>query len=468
MNKRLRVLLMLIVIVASLMAVSVITGANCAAAESAPQVVIEEQNKVIIKEQGQTQFDMKSLFTIDCGSYTKDQLSIAYSVKMDDVVVPHEELIIDYTDGSYTLTVLIIGKGVNIGAPVMQDVYFELTSEAPSFRNAESMHDVKTINVQKNQGFIDLRILYAVQGNSFAENEWTVSYDAKYPGRTVEIFGDFIKSISGVYTITITIQSKKGMFEDVNSVPMTVIVQKSRPEVTFEYETESGKTVIHDEHTVYVYQGTQYVDLTEYFTIYGNAYVRNEYAYSLIVKRELSDGYENCQVFDGMIAPKEGVYSVVVKVNPKIQGAFTPVVSDTVKFYIKKAVPKVYERNVYINKYDNKKKEINLSAVMPLSNSAYTSSQYTVDYSFERKGKTYQAVDGKIKLRNGEYKVISTVSSVDGSFTDQVTELTMTVDVPVSIAAIITFIAVAVLIIAAGITVLIIVKKKKIDESFAE
>ena len=89
MNKRLRVLLMLIVIVASLMAVSVITGANCAAAESAPQVVIEEQNKVIIKEQGQTQFDMKSLFTIDCGSYTKDQLSIAYSVKMDEVVVPH-------------------------------------------------------------------------------------------------------------------------------------------------------------------------------------------------------------------------------------------------------------------------------------------------------------------------------------------------------------------------------------------
>lgn len=466
MNKRIILGLILIIMMTCFIATQMDSN-EIANASAAPSIEIEEQDKIIVKEKGQTTFDVNSLFTIQTGSFTESQLTIGYTINRNESIVEHDDLVIDFVEGDYTLTILIIGNGVNIGAPIMQNVTFSLDSLAPTFFNAESMEEVKSLNIQKNQGFIDLRVLYRVIGNSFDDNEWSISYDVRYPGRTVEVFGDFIKSISGVYTITYTITSVNGVFEDIVSVPMTIIVQKARPQVNFEYETESGKTMIDGEHTIPIYSGTQYVNLVEYFTIYGNAYVENEYAYSLIVKKENGQGgYDNCQVFDGMIAPNVGTYTVVVKVNPKIQGAFTPVVSDTITLYVIKAIPKVNQRDsLYIQSYDGKRKEINLSDVVSVSNSAYSPTQYTVSYSFEKDGKIITDDDGKVNLANGEWNVVSTVTSNDELFEPQVTEFTMIVDVPMSTTSIVLLIVIPVIAIGLALIAFMIIRKRK-NESF--
>lgn len=415
-----------ITVAALCLIIAALTTCTVFAAEL-PSVEVPEADKVIVKEAGQTTFDAKTLFEIDPGSYDISELSVAYTLTKDGAGVLHDDLVFDYEDGDYSLTVMV-AKGSEF-SPVLKTLNFTLTSRAPEFEDADSMRDVKTINVQKNQGFIDLRILYDVIGNSYSEDEYKVSFDAKYPGRTVEVFGYFIKSISGVYTLTVTISSTDGSFEDVVSVPMTVIVQKAQPQVVFEYENETGMTTIGEEHTIYIYAGTQYVDLNEYYTVYGNAYVANEYSASLLVKRVTGeDEYVNCQVFDGTIAPVEGKYLITVKVDPKIQGAFTPITSRTVTFYIKKALPAVTTTSVYVNTADDEGNVV-LSDCVSVSNSAYASDSYEIKYEFFKEGKLVAESKGNpVSLRNGEYTVKATVTSLDGAFEPQVSEFTMTVE----------------------------------------
>jgi outer membrane lipoprotein-sorting protein len=417
-------------------------------AATAPTVEFTD-NQEIVKAKGQTTFDVKTLFTINPGSYTHEDLTVAYTLSRNDVVIEHEDLVIDFVAGDYTLTVLIVGNGVSIGAPVVKTMHFKLLVQAPSFANQGAMQGVKTINVQKNQGFIDLRILYKVNGNSFSEDEYSLSFDAKYPGRVVEIFGYYIKAISGVYTLTITIHSKDGSFPDVVSVPLTVIVQKERPQVVFEYENETGKTVIEDEHTVYLFNGTKYIDLTEFYTVYGNAYVANEYSANLIVKKLNENGYENWQVFDGLISPVPGIYSVVVKVNPKIQGAFTPVTSRTLILHVEKALPKVNARSlITIRDYDAKGRTINMANHVSLANSAYAQSQFKVEYEFVRDGKTISSKDGIVSLKNGEYEVTAKVISLNDEFAPQETQFQLAVVVPMEPLVIIAIAAGSVLVLS--------------------
>ena len=402
-------------------------------ASTAPTIESLE-NQEIIKEKGQKTFDLKTLYSINPGTYSLDDLTVAYTVTRNQEVVEHNDLVIDFVPGDYTFVILIVGNKISIGPPIMKTINFTLRAIAPSFANEEAMHNVRTISIQKNQGFVDLRIMYKVLGNSFNDDEYYLSFDAKYPGRVVEIFGYYIKAISGVYTLTITIHSVDGSFPDVVSVPMTIIVQKERPQVVFEYENETGKTVIEDEHTAYIYNGTQYIDLSEYFNIYGNAYVPNEYAASLIVKKINDEGeYENWQVFDGLISPVPGTYSVVVKVNPKIQGAFTPVTSRNLILHIKKALPKVKANtSIYISNYDNKDRVINMNNVLSVSNSAYTKSQFIVTYEFEKDGKIITDEDGIVSLKNGEYQVTAKVISLNDEFEPQITQFQMNIDVPMN------------------------------------
>lgn len=435
MKKKLFIVALLVVAVAVTMG---FTLTNYALAESTPSVNIPEQDAVVVREPGQKTFDVKTLFTIDPGSYNMDELSVAYTLTRDgETVATDNELVIPFADGKYSL-VIMVAKSGGAFQPIVETLRFELQSLAPTFRNAESMQEIKTINVQKNQGFIDLRILYKIIGNSYAEDEYTVSFDAKYPGRVVEVFGYFIKSISGVYTLTITIHSNDGSFEDVVSVPMTVIVQKAQPQVVFEYENETGMTTIQDEHTIEIFAGTQFVDLNEYYTVYGNAYVTNEYAASLLVKRVMPDGsYVNCQVFDGTIAPIEGDYLVTVKVDPKIQGAFTPITSRTVTFHIRKAVPRVTTTSLYVNKADEDG-NIRLSDYVSVSNSAFANDSYKVEYTFEQDGEVVATSQNNlVKLKDGEYTVTAKVISNDGAFEPQVSQFTMTVEVSSNVGAIV-------------------------------
>ncbi len=429
-------------------------------ASTLPSVEVSEQDKVIVKEAGQTTFDAKTLFEINPGSYNIEDLSVAYSLTKDGEGVQHDDLVFAFKDGKYSLTVMV-AKGGEF-SPVLKTVNFELKSVAPEFEDADSMQNIKTINVQKNQGFIDLRILYDVIGNSYSEEEYKVSFDAKYPGRTVEIFGYFIKSISGVYTITVKLSSVDGSFEDVVSVPMTVIVQKAQPQVVFEYENETGMTTIGEEHTIYIYAGSQYVDLNEYFTVYGNAYVANEYSASLLVKRMVGeDEYVNCQVFDGSIAPIEGEYKITVKVDPKIQGAFTPITSRTVTFYIVKAVPKVTTTSVYVNKA-NEDGNIVLSDYISVSNSAYSNDSYEILYEFMKDGKPVAETKGNtVELKNGEYTVKATITSLDGAFEPQVSEFVMTVELTPDIVPIIVGCVCGGVALAAIVAVIVVIAVKK-------
>ena len=461
--KKLRTVLCLLAVVCA--GIGLARGASVAQAATPPSVQVGGQTE-IVKTPGQTEFDCKSLFTIDYGSYTADQLAIEYAVSAAGQPVTHDNLVIPFVPGVYALNILIAGKDVNIGVPIIKTIDFELKASAPSFR-LKATDGLQTINVQKNQALIDLKLLYRVDGNSFSEDEWVVRYDVKYPGRTVDIFGDYIKSISGVYTVTVSLESKDGSFETVTSTPVTMIVQKARPTVVFEYETESGKETINGEHTTYLYAGTQYVSVNDFFTVYGNAYVRNEYAASLIVKRKESDGtFTNCQTFDGMISPTPGEYHITVKVNPKIQGAFTPVVSDELVLYVKKAVPTVTAKSeVYVTEYDGKDKQVALNNIVSVGNSAYNASQYTVSYRFTSAKKSFDSDQPTVRLENGDWTVTATVTAKNGEFEPQSTTFTLHVDVPMSTGLLLTIILVPCMVVLAGaavtVTLLVLRKRKK-------
>lgn len=462
MMKRLRTALCLLLAATVIGAVPAARSFS-ARAETPPSVTPSEQTE-FVKEAGQTEFDAKTLFTVDYGSYDPSQISAAYTVTKDGLPVSHTDLVIPFEPGAYKLNVLLTGNGVSIGAPVTAAIDFTLKAEAPSIV-LKAVDGVQTINVQKNQAFIDLTLLYDVEGNSFSGDEWTVQYDVKYPGRTVDLFGDYIKSISGVYTVVVSVASKDGSFETVDSTMVTMIVQKTRPSVVFEYETESGMASISGEHTTYVYAGTQYIDLNDFFTVYGNAYVANEYAASLIVKRKESDGsFTNCQTFDGMIAPTEGEYHVTVKVNPQIQGAFTPVTSDELILHVEKALPSVnVSADEYVYEYDASGKIVSMNRLVSIGNSAFNASQYTVSYAFESGKDSFTTTDPLVKLKNGDWNVTVTVTANNGEFDPQSATFTLHVDVPMSTGVLLTIILVpcGVVLIGGAVAAILLVRRAK-------
>lgn len=377
--------------------------------ELPPTIATEQDGFVHTFIEGQERgFDLNELFAVEWNDYTASDAEITYSVMRDGkAVAVGDGLTIPEVAGEYVFRISIAAKGCAF-EDVSASVNFTMTMleyrEPPQFTQVQKNAEVA---VGRDQAMVDLRSLYTLSLGEFQEDEFTVSYSVTVPGREVEVFGHFINAFVGTYTVTITLHSPKGEFEDVVSDAVTLKIFKQAPEVVA--EDQSGDPADGGAQFVLAAPG-QSVNVYDLFSVNGNAYVPSQYNVSYTVLR----GGKAVAVADDTFVPQAGEYTIVVEVSPVTAGDFAEFAEEIVVNFTRQTPSLVADDASETISGDR----IDLRDHVTVSFGGYDAADITIEYTVTRDGESVAVTDGYIAAQSGTYDVKVTLKSSDGSFAD--------------------------------------------------
>lgn len=375
-------------------------------AELPPAIAAEEGFvHTFIDEQAET-FDLNELFTIEWNDYTSSDVNITYRVtRGGEEVEVSDDLTIPEAAGEYVLSIVIAAKdGVEVSAEISFTMTMLEYREPPQFANVQTSAE---ITVGRDQAMADLRSLYELSLGEFAENEFEISYTVTVPGRDVEVFGHFINAFEGTYTVTVTLHSPKGEFDDVVSDAITLKIIKQAPEIAG--KDQNGDPAEGDVRFVLT-SPRQSVNVYDLFEVNGNAYVLSQYNVSYAVLL----GGEAVAVADDTFVPQAGEYTIAIEVSPVTEGDFADV-SKEIKVVFVLQTPSLTVGDASGTASDG---DVDLSDYVTVSFGGYDAEDVLVEYTVTRGGENVAVADGCIDAQAGTYNVTVTLKSADGSFAD--------------------------------------------------